>query len=142
VLDLHGLTWAEARQEFIDLYNRSARGDSVDAIHGYGASGQGGKLRTALRTFLHNHKTSFTAGEDLDRNPGHTLVYVDKPLPTADDRLHSEILSYCDSPKTKVEIAGRFRRHGDPAVDAALKSLLAQRLLTLAPGSRKRYVRG
>ena len=54
-LDLHGYTWSEARTRFVDFYNQalsSGKGRiELTIIHGWGASGQGGTLRSRLRHF-------------------------------------------------------------------------------------------
>ena len=57
ILDLHGLTWAEAEASFIEFYNQTVRQADKDAVrldvvHGYGSTGTGGVLLTRLRGFL------------------------------------------------------------------------------------------
>ena len=44
ILDLHGLTWAEAEASFIEFYNQTVRQAGKDAVrldvvHGYGSTG-------------------------------------------------------------------------------------------------------
>ena len=133
-LDLHGLTWQEAREEFIDFYNRKLEqaGESatprVDVVHGYGSSGEGGVLRTRLRTFLQGLEGSleFTPGEKLDGNPGHTVVVPVRRLGGKTDLLAEEIREYCQRPRSRSKIMGKFRRHGEAGIMQALKSLETQ----------------
>ena len=149
-IDLHALTWHEALPVFIDFYNESIRQAAggpvgkLDVIHGYGSSGAGGVLRKRLRNFLQEHADQglleFTPGEHTDANPGHTLVLPIKSLPNTYDMLGERILDYCARPRTLSKISGKFRRHGEPAVKAAIDSLVRQgRLRTTGKGSRKVY---
>lgn len=142
-LDLHGMTWTEAREAVVDAYNESvgdATFDPLDVVHGYGASGQGGKIHSALRSFLTKQGVAFYTGEDFDRNPGHTVIYPEGPLPSVTDRLQSDILTYCEIPKTREQIAGKYRRSGAPEVDAAIKGLVGAKMLRLVTDGRvKRY---
>ena len=86
-IDLHGLTVADALARFTDHYNGRLRaGDTgpLRVIHGYGSSGRGGDLRTALRAFLFRHasRLEFVPGETYFNNPGVTIVYPKHPLPS------------------------------------------------------------
>ena len=145
-IDLHGMTWAEAREAVVEAYNESVADgsfDTLDIVHGYGASGLGGVLRTALRTFLTTHGVYFHCGEVLDRNPGHTLVVPEVPLPGVPDRLQADILGYCETPKTREQIAGKYRRSGAPAVDAAIKALAGSKMLcVITEGRVKKFAAG
>ncbi len=149
-LDLHEQTWLEAQQIFIDFYNDWLRGAGVgpaaaiDVIHGYGSSGTGGVLRKRLRNFLDEQalqgRLEFTPGEYVDANPGHTVVRPIAPLPVAHELLAGEIWTYCERPRTLSKITGKFRRHGEPAVRAAVDSLVRQRRVrTVGKNSRKTY---
>ena len=149
-LDLHEQTWHEARQDFIEFYNDWLRGAGVgpaaaiDVIHGYGSSGAGGVLRKRLRIFLAEQalqgRLEFIPGERVDANLGHTVVRPIAPLPVAFDLLAGEILIYCARPRTLSKITGKFRRHGEPAVKAAIDSLVRQRRLrAVGKNSRKTY---
>ena len=86
ILDLHGLTWAEAEASFIEFYNQKLRQAGKDAVglgvvHGYGSTGTGGVLLTRLRGFLGRYEScsDFQTGEKVDGNPGHTIVVPLKP---------------------------------------------------------------
>ncbi len=133
-IDFHGKTWSESLAAFIDLYNRSVHAGgsgSVDVVHGYGSSGAGGVLRTRIRAFLEKHpqRLQFKPGEELDGNPGHTLVVPLQRLPDTGELLAEQVWEYCERPRTLNKITGRFRRHGDPQVLQAIRSLEAQRRL-------------
>ena len=134
-LDVHGKTWAEAKADFIEAYNktftRSAR-QVVDVVHGYGSTGQGGVIRTRLRTYLNGCSAYLTyqTGEHLDANPGHTVVTPKQSLPSLENELAEEIWDYCSEPRTTSKIMGKFRRHGDPKVQQAIADLLARHRLT------------
>ena len=149
-LDLHEKTWNEALAEFIAFYNQAIQRAAdvpqsrLNVIHGYGSSGAGGVLRKRLRNFLQEQSAAgrleFTPGEHADANPGHTLVQPLLPLPATHEILAEEIWAYCKRPRTLSKISGKFRRHGEPAVKAAIESLVRQRRLRLAgKGSRKTY---
>lgn len=86
-LDLHGMRVAEALGVFVQAYNqRVARGDGspLRVIHGYGSSGGEGAIGRELRRLLSRHAdaATFMAGEDFSINPGFTVVYPRRPLPT------------------------------------------------------------
>ena len=136
ILDLHGLTWAEAEASFIEFYNqtlRQAGKDSVglDVVHGYGSTGTGGVLRTRLRGFLGRYESclDFQTGEKVDGNPGHTIVVPLRPIPSLLDQLSQDIWNFCDRPRSRSKIIGKFRRHGQTAVLSTIKTLEKQKRL-------------
>lgn len=125
-------------------YNQHVqRGRScIDVVHGYGSSGTGGVIKRRLRALLAAHagQLSFVRGEDLDHNPGHTEVHPRNPLPTAADELATAIIDYCSNARTLEKIAGRFRRHGMPAVQAAVRTLTSSgRLRSAQRGAHKLF---
>ena len=126
-LDLHGQTWSEALPAFIEAYNEALRGagGGLEVVHGYGSSGVGGKLRSRLRAFLRRHegRLEFMLGEDVDGNAGVTFVAPREALPDVDDLLAEQVLGYCERPKTRGKIMGKFRRHGAPRVQQAMGML-------------------
>ena len=68
-LDLHGLTVAEAIEQFVQGYNTLIDRDQYGCwkvIHGYGSTGKGGAIRAKLRAFLDEHldKLRYEAGDD------------------------------------------------------------------------------
>ena len=146
-LDLHGKTWAEALAEFRDFYNAAWAGSGgvqLEVVHGYGSTGQGGRLLVSLRNYLERQSQagllSYRTGEAVDGNPGHTLVTTLKPLPGAGDDLADSIWEYCARPQTDRKIMNRFRRHGDPQVRQAIRDLEAQkRLRAVTVGRGKGY---
>ena len=135
-LDLHGYTWSEARTRFVDFYNQalaSGKGRvELTIIHGWGASGQGGTLRSRLRHFLSGFRDNleFTPGEDVDGNRGCTYVTPLENLPDANNPLAEAIWDYCQRPRATSKVMGRFRRHGDPQVMEAVRHLKKQARLT------------
>ena len=75
-LDLHGKTWPEALQEFVDAYNKAVQPGGhtcrlLRVVHGYGSTGSGGVLRTRFRRFFESHqdRLEFTPGERSRRQP-------------------------------------------------------------------------
>ena len=144
-LDLHGKTWAEALEEFVDAYNRAVKpfgklragsggghtGRVLRVVHGYGSTGNGGVLRTRFRKFFEKHESrmEFTPGEKVGVNPGYTLVTPKHPLPGADAALSELVWDYCEQPKTLSKIVGQFRRYGTPRVQQAVRSLEGQKRL-------------
>ncbi len=87
-IDLHGLTVAEALSRLTVHYNARLRAGDAGPIrvsHGYGSSGRGGDLRTAIRELLSHHagRLEFVLGETYFNNPGVTIVYPKHPLPAS-----------------------------------------------------------
>ena len=120
-LDLHGKTWPEALQEFVEAYNRAVQPDGhtcrrLRVIHGYGSTGGPGILKIRFRRFLENHgsRLEFAPGEKIDGNPGYTTVTPKYPLPGSDAALCELVWDYCEQPKTLTKIVGQFRRFGNP----------------------------
>ena len=146
-IDLHGKTWTEALAEFLDSYNRLARtsdasGSFIEVVHGYGSTGTGGVLRRRLRAFLAKYPQclEFKPGEDIDGNPGHTLVSPLQTLPDTGGLLAEHIWEYCENPRTVSKVSGRFRRYGDPQVQEAMRVLQKQgRLRQVNKGRVKEY---
>ncbi len=133
-LDLHGKTWTEAQDDFIEAYNKilgQSRRETLDIVHGYGSTGQGGVIRRRLRAYLDRHPAHLTykTGEDVDGNPGHTVVTPVKRFPSLGDQLAEELWDYCSEPRTTSKIMGKFRRHGDPTVQRAIDKLVSQHRL-------------
>ncbi len=114
----------------------------IDVVHGYGSSGTGGVIKRRLRALLAANagQLSFVRGEDLDQNPGHTEVHARHPLPSDADDLASAIIEYCSTARTLEKITGRFRRHGMPAVQTAVRTLTSSgRLRTAQRGAHKLF---
>jgi hypothetical protein len=142
-LDLHGKTWPEALEEFVEAYNKAVQPGgracrTLRVIHGYGSAGGPGILRARFRKFLEKHNTrlEFTPGEKADGNPGHTVVKPIYSLPGADAALSELVWEYCEQPKTLSKIAGQFRRYGAPRVRQAVRSLESQKRLRRAAQTR------
>ena len=145
-LDLHGKTWPEALEEFVEAYNKAVHASAGSAhtcrilrvIHGYGSTGGPGILRTRFRKFLEKHNTrlEFTLGEKADGNPGHTIVKPVYALPGADAALSELVWDYCEQPKSLSKITGQFRRYGAPRVQQAVRSLESQKRLRKAARAR------
>lgn len=144
-IDLHDYTTGEALAAFIQYYNREVSVGSsgqIDVVHGYGSSGAGGTIRTMLRSLLKKYpdKVSFVAGENFDKNAGHTLVYAKLPLPTLAEHISDEICGFCTQPKTEEKIVGEFRTYGVPEIKQAVKTLERQRRLSVVwKGKHKCY---
>ena len=135
-MDLHGKTWPEALQEFVDAYNKAVQPGGhtcrlLRVVHGYGSTGGPGILRNRFRKFLEKHgsRLEFVAGEKADGNPGYTIVTPKQPLPGADAALCELVWDYCEQGKTLNRIVGQFRRYGNPRVQQAVRSLEGQRRL-------------
>lgn len=136
-LDMHGQTWVEALESFVEFYNGSvqrANGKAVgslDIVHGYGSTGEGGVLKSRLRGFLQRHGNclEFQLGEDVDGNQGHTIIMPQKMLPDTHELLAEKVWVYCASPKSISKITGKFRWHGDRDVLAAVQMLGTQHRL-------------
>ena len=128
-LDVHGLTVNEALKVFVEFYNRHARSSSREplrVIHGWGSSGEGGKIRTKLRQLLTDAQPNleWKAGEDLEGNPGVTIVYPRKVIQPRENELEAEILEFCSIPRTESKIAGQFRKYEPREIKQAIRTLL------------------
>ena len=135
-LDLHGKTWPDALQDFVDAYNKAVQPGghacrNLRVVHGYGSTGGPGVLRTRFRKFLEKHscRLEYATGERTDGNPGCTLVTPKFPLPGADAAFSELVWDYCEQPKTLSKIVGQFRRYGNPRVQQAVRSLEGQKRL-------------
>jgi hypothetical protein len=141
-IDLHEMTVTEALDYFIGTYN-SNKGQSLKIIHGYGSTGVGGRIRSAVRNFIELNKSCFNRiefGEILERNQGYTIVYYRSELPDPNDVLKEKIRDYCAmSPKTKEKIVGDFRKFGSGAVMQVLKELVSSGRLIEIKGKVKKY---
>jgi len=54
VIDLHRYTALQAREKIRKTVENAQRHDVIICIHGYGASGKGGGLRSAVREYIYN----------------------------------------------------------------------------------------
>lgn len=133
-IDLHGLTWKESLRTFIEAYNDAfdsagnPTGVQVRVIHGYGSTGEGGVLRSRLRSFCRRFgdHLEVTTGEEIDGNRGCTIVRPMRRLPDMHDILAEHVLDYCNRARARSKVLGRFRRYGNPQVIKAIRSLEKQ----------------
>ena len=148
-VDLHGHPVDEALRIFIDVYNRHVRSrskESLRVIHGYGSATEGldgGRIRRKIRTFLEGAADSldWKPGEDLEGNPGVTIVFPRKILATFQNQLAADILAFCSIPRTESKIAGEFRKNTALEIKEAIRTLVRQGQLKIAAkGNRKTYV--
>ena len=148
-VDLHGMKTAEAISCFTRAYDRVLASDArtsacLKVIHGYGSGGAGGDTRRAIRSLLHANPASadYTPGEDIDGNPGYTVVYPRRRLPSGAERLYPGIVEYCSVPKTKLDVVRRFvRRSAESDIERAIRELEnGRRLRSFIRNGRKYYV--
>ena len=132
-LDLHGKTWRESQDEFITFYNAAldncnGTGVTLTVVQSYGSTIEGGVLRQRLRAYLDrlDDFLEYTPGEDMDGNMGCTYIAQIEPIPTLEDALAADILKFCDRGQTRGKITGKIRRHGQPKVIIAIRSLKRQ----------------
>jgi hypothetical protein len=145
-LDLHGLTIDEAIRVFVGHYNRHLQGsrEPLRIIHGWGSSGEGGKIRRKIREFLTEatDKLDWKPGEDVEGNLGVTIVYPRRTLPTPEEHLADALLDFCSSPRTESKIAGEFRNHNAREIKQAIRALVRQgRLQEIVKGGHATYLR-
>jgi Smr domain len=79
VLDLHDFALREAFVRVSDAYNLTILEGSfeqLDVIHGRGGTDNQGLIRRSIRCFLetHGNYVDYRLGEELDHNPGHTIL--------------------------------------------------------------------
>jgi hypothetical protein len=131
VIDLHGFSTGVALEQFVRFYNKEIGnkiGGPITVNHGYGSTGAGGDIRKRLRAFLQEHSDYlwFEIGENIDNNPGITVVYPKRPLPPMADSISGKILEFCTTAKSEEKIFNKFRLYGDTEVKKAIKSLEKQ----------------
>ncbi len=84
-IDLHGMRTRDAIELFIAHYNRllSEGGERLEVVHGYGSSGVGGDIRSALMVLMDAYpdKVRYISGEMIG-NKGVTVVIPDELLPS------------------------------------------------------------
>lgn len=127
-LDVHGMSVADALRAFLAHYNdRIERGErrSFVVVHGYGASGEGGRIRGHFRRLIAAFGECCVVqfGEALDNNPGYTVVTPRIAIPEPGGLIAADLLVYCETPRTIEKISGEFRRYGDQVVRAGLRDL-------------------
>jgi hypothetical protein len=148
-IDLHGLKLADALHLFVETFNSvasSGKPEPVKVIHGYGSSGTGGEIRRRVRDLLKRnpHSGSFVTGEEMENNPGFTVVYPRHRLPEGSERLWDSIIEFCLEPRTQEEIVRRFiRRSPEPEIMKALHELLRRgRIRESHVNGKKRFLVG
>lgn len=152
-VDLHGMKTAEAIVCFTRAYDSvlssgahsgAHSGACLKVVHGYGSGGTGGDTRRAIRTLLQANPACavYVPGEDIDGNPGYTVVYPRRRLPSGAERLYPGIVEYCSAPKTKTDVVRRFvRRSAESEIERALRELENRgRLRSFIKNGRKHYV--
>ena len=145
-LDLHGLTVDEAIKTFVDHFNRHVRSSSepLRIIHGWGSSGEGGRIRREFRQFLAEATDSldWQPGEDFEGNLGVTIVYPRKVLHTRENQLAEALANFCTTPRTESKITGEFRTHDAREIKQAIRTLIRQgRIKEIMKGARTAYLR-
>jgi hypothetical protein len=146
-LDLHGLTVDEALKTFVHFYNhriKSGPQEPIRVVHGYGSSGEGGRIRLRLREFLTGAESSldWKPGEDAEGNLGVTIVYPRKILLERDEQLAAGILEFCSTARTESKIAGEFRNYDAKEIKQAIRALLRRaRLKEIVKSGRSLYIR-
>jgi hypothetical protein len=141
-IDLHGLRVTEAVELFVKHYNSKVNGGDLSpvyVVHGYGSSGTGGTIKTALRNLFAANEDCLTFSQN-SWNPGKTTVYPNKALPDGAGIVSAGIVEYCRTPRTESKILGKYRKFGDLRVKKTLKLLVKQRRLsTLQKGKHTVY---
>lgn len=137
-IDLHGYQVVEAIDIFIRHYNANVKQgnfSSISVIHGYGSTGDGCRIKTALTKLLETNEDSLTCQKDI-WNPGKTIVHPQKALPAGAGIISSEILEYCTLQRTESKVLGKLRRFGDLNVKNTLRRLVKQGTLCSARKGR------
>ena len=146
-LDVHGLTVDEALKVFVEFYNRHIRrasGEPLRVVHGWGSSGEGGRIRLKLRQVLADTTPNldWKPGEEVEGNLGVTIVYPGKVIQPLEDRLATAILEFCSTPRTESKITGQFRNYQPREIKQAIRLMLRQgRLKEILKNQHSTYVR-
>ena len=144
-IDLHGYKVSEATHYFIKFYNtmlETGSKDPIKVIHGYGASGIVGGIKLRIRSILKSNQSSleYVAGEDVDGNPGYTLVYPKRRLSEASASLSDPIVELCSVPKTQSGIISKFvRKNSEHEIIKAIQELERRGFLRSFYKNGKKY---
>ena len=91
--------------------------------------------------FLKAPRTAWIGSQDLEGNPGVTIVFPRKILATFQNQLAADILAFCSIPRTESKIAGEFRKNSALEIKEAIRTLVRQGQLKIAAkGDRETYV--
>jgi len=140
-IDLHGYTVIEAVEVFVEYYNRnfsSGNKSSISVIHGYGSSGVGGVIKSSFHKFLLSNSEYLSFQTDR-WNPGKTVVFPERKLPSEANLLTSEIIEFCCNGKTESKIFGKFRRYGDLKVKKVLVRLVTNKQLSITQKGKYKF---
>ena len=146
-LDVHGLTVNEALKAFVEFYNRQAKRSArepIRVVHGWGSSGQGGKIRLKLRELLAEAAPNleWKPGEDVEGNLGVTIVYPRRVIQPRESQLAAAILEFCSTPRTESKIAGEFREYQSRDIKETIRSLLRRgQMKQVVKGAHTAYIR-
>ena len=133
-IDMHELTWKEAKKTFMEAYADAfdgagnPTGKSLKVIHGYGSTGEGGVIRNRLRSLCESLEDylEFTPAEEIDGNRGCTIITPKACLPPIEAMLAEDVWDYCNGMRARSKIMRKFRRYGDPLIMRAIRSLERQ----------------
>jgi hypothetical protein len=146
-LDVHGLTVDQALKAFADFYNHSLGThpqEPIRIVHGYGSSGDGGRIRLKIREFLESAKEclDWKTGEDAEANLGVTIVFPRKALRAGENQLAAAIVQFCSSPRTESKISAEFYKYEARKIKQAIRTLVRQnKLKEVFKGGHAAYVR-
>lgn len=143
-LDLHGYSLNQALDIFVETYNvliDSQSHEPLKVVHGYGSTGVGGVIRKCVTNLLEAHHESleYAFGEDIDGNPGYTIVYPGERLLSPIEKLYSLILEYCTRLKTREKVVWKFtqyQQYRESDVVQALNYLMRQGKLEIVRKER------
>jgi hypothetical protein len=129
IIDLHHLSVNKAIRVFIEKYNKYYKFENqIEVIHGYGSSGQGGKIKKDFHKFLSKNKEFLTF--EIGLNPGLTYIYPKKKLPSYESSLEKEILIFCKLPKSLSKIENKFiKKYSINEIKAEIKRLVKKEKL-------------
>jgi hypothetical protein len=142
-LDLHGLTVDEALRHFVAHCTRYPQ-EPVRIIHGYGSTEKGARIRKAIRAFLLTSagRLEWKAGEDVEANPGVTIVYPGGISDAHTDWSAAALLEFCSVPRTESKIARELRNLKPREVKQLIRTLVRSgKLLESSRSSATTYVR-
>jgi hypothetical protein len=127
-IDVHGKYLVEALADIVRLYNEQARpekGRVLRVVHGYGSTGKGGVIRHALRAYLIARNIDFRTGEEVERNPGVTLITLGSK-PIADGFLMSPLRKQSKPYENNVALFAELQQQFEQEKERWLKEREAE----------------
>lgn len=135
----------EAMVKFVSIFNAQAKKNYMkpfSIVHGYGSSGEGGRIKKALYDYLNLHKPACRISAE---NQGTSIIMPRKQLPDYISIIDEYILEICTAPKPLNKIIGlvfkKYRSFTETSIQKRLNLLIKQgKLRVVIKGNYRCYL--